>query len=280
MPTPSVCTGSPDVGLLDGERAVITGGASGIGLATARRFVEEGAVVALVDIDDERLEKAASDLGGMQWYHADVADADAVEAVFGLAAEALGGLTIAYNNAGTGDQAKLHSMTPERWHRVTSVCLDGVFHGIRAAVPHIRRSGGGSIVNTASISGVRPASGEGAYAAAKAGVAALTATAALEYAPHVRVNAVAPGMIRTGLTDPLLDGVDGAVDFMLAKTPLERIGTPEEVADVVVFLCSPLARFITGINVVVDGGMTLHGAGVDGLFDLITAKYGRPAEEL
>jgi len=268
------------MGLLDGERAVITGGASGIGLATARRFLEEGASVALVDIDTERLDKAASDLGGVAWYHADVSDADAVEAAFGLAASALGGLTVAFNNAGTGDQAKLHAMSPERWHRVTSVCLDGVYHGIRAAVPHLRASGGGAIVNTASISGVRPASGEGAYAAAKAGVAALTATAALEYAPQIRVNAIAPGMIRTGLTDPLLDGVEGAVDFMLAKTPLERIGTPEEVADIVVFLCSPLARFVTGINLVVDGGMTLHGAGVDGLFDLITSTYGRPAEEL
>jgi len=91
------------MGLLDGERAVITGGASGIGLATARRFLEEGASVALVDIDAERLDKAAHDLGGVAWYRADVADADAVEASFGLAAEALGGLTIAFNNAGTGD---------------------------------------------------------------------------------------------------------------------------------------------------------------------------------
>jgi NAD(P)-dependent dehydrogenase (short-subunit alcohol dehydrogenase family) len=264
--------------LLDGQRAVITGAASGIGLATARRFVEEGASVVLLDIDEDKLVKAAAELGATS-YAVDVTDADAVDHAFRDAADALGGLTIAYNNAGIGDQAKLHAMSTERWHQIVSVCLDGVFHGIRSAVPLIRAAGGGTIVNTSSISGVRPASGEGAYAAAKAGVAALTATAALEYAPEIRVNAVAPGMIHTGLTDPLLS-MDGTQEFMREKTPLARIGTPEDVADVVVFLCSPLARFITGQNIVVDGGMTLHGAGVDGLFDLVTQMFGRSDSEL
>ncbi|MFL6239846.1 MAG: SDR family NAD(P)-dependent oxidoreductase [Actinomycetes bacterium] len=266
------------MGLLDGQKALITGAASGIGLATAKRFTEEGAAVALLDINDETAAKAAAELGAAS-YAVDVSDADAVERAFRDAAEALGGLTIAFNNAGVGDQAKLHAMTPERWHHVTKVCLDGVFHGIRSAVPLIRDSGGGAIVNTSSISGLRPASGEGAYAASKAGVAALTATAALEYAPQIRVNAIAPGMIHTTLTDPLLQ-LDGTVDFMRDKTPLARIGTPEDVADVVVFLCSPLARFITGQNIVIDGGMTLHGAGVDGLFDLVTQMFGRPENEV
>jgi NAD(P)-dependent dehydrogenase (short-subunit alcohol dehydrogenase family) len=266
------------MGLLDGQLAVITGAASGIGLATARRFIEEGASVVLLDIDKEKVEKAAAELGASS-QAVDVTDAEAVDRAFRDAADSLGGLTIAYNNAGIGDQMKLHAMPTERWHQIVAVCLDGVFHGIRSAVPLIRASGGGAIVNTSSISGVRPASGEGAYAASKAGVAALTATAALEYAPDIRVNAVAPGMIHTGLTDPLLS-LEGTQDFMREKTPLARIGTPEDVADVVVFLCSPLARFITGQNVVVDGGMTLHGAGVDGLFDLVTQMFGRAAEEL
>lgn len=264
--------------LLEGQKAVITGAASGIGLATARRFVEEGASVVLLDIDEDKVEKAAAELGSSS-YAVDVTDAAAVDRAFRDAAETLGGLTIAYNNAGIGDQIKLHAMSPERWQQIVSVCLNGVFHGIRSAVPLLRASGGGSIINTSSISGVRPASGEGAYAASKAGVAALTATAALEYAPEIRVNAVAPGMIHTGLTDPLLQ-LEGTVEFMRDKTPLARIGTPEDVADVVVFLCSPLARFVTGQNLVVDGGMTLHGAGVDGLFDLVSQMFGRPESEL
>jgi NAD(P)-dependent dehydrogenase (short-subunit alcohol dehydrogenase family) len=266
------------MGLLDGQRAVITGAASGIGRATAERFLAEGATVALVDIDADALGKVAAELGTPS-YAVDVTDADAVARSFTEAAEALGGLTIAFNNAGIGGQSKVHRTPTEEWRRIVAVSLDGVYHGIRAAVPLIRQSGGGAIVNTSSISGVRPASGEGPYAAAKAGVAALTATAALEYAPEIRVNAIAPGMIHTGLTDQLLS-LPGATEMMLAKTPLGRIGDPSDIADVVVFLCSPLARFITGINLVIDGGMTLHGAGVDGLFDFITGLVGRPAGDL
>jgi NAD(P)-dependent dehydrogenase (short-subunit alcohol dehydrogenase family) len=129
--------------------------------------------------------------------------------------------------------------------------------------------GDGRIVSTASISGTRPSAGESPYSAAKAAVAALTANAALEYAPTIRVNAVSPGMIATALTAPLLDGFPEMVDLMTAKTPLARIGTPEEIADVVVFLWSDLARFVTGQNLVIDGGMTLHGAGVDGVLERV-----------
>jgi NAD(P)-dependent dehydrogenase (short-subunit alcohol dehydrogenase family) len=112
---------------------------------------------------------------------------------------------------------------------------------------------------------VRPAEGEGAYAAAKLGVVALTASLALEYGPIIRANAVSPGMIATALTNPLItDPV--IVDRMVAKTPAARIGEPEDIADVVLFLVSDLARFVTGQNIVVDGGMTLHGSGVDGLY--------------
>ena len=121
-------------------------------------------------------------------------------------------------------------------------------------------------MSTASISGTRPAAGEAPYSAAKAAVVALTANAALEYAPTVRVNSVSPGMIRTTMTGPLL-GFEGMTERMETKTPLARIGEPEDIADVVVFLCSELARFVTGQNLVIDGGMTLHGAGVDGLYD-------------
>jgi len=254
------------MGLLEGQRAAVTGGASGIGRATCRRMAAEGARVAVLDVDGEGAAAVASEIGGVA-YPVDVTSYEDVERTLRDAADELGGLTTLYNNAGVGTMSAIHDMTPAEWNRVVGVNLTGVFHGFKAGVPLILESGGGSVVSTASISGVRPAAGEAPYAAAKAAVMALTASAALEYGPAIRVNAVSPGMIRTGLTDILLDGFDWTIPHMEAKTPLARIGTPEDVADVVVFLCSDLARFVNGQNIVVDGGMTLHGSGVDGLFD-------------
>jgi NAD(P)-dependent dehydrogenase (short-subunit alcohol dehydrogenase family) len=144
-----------------------------------------------------------------------------------------------------------------------------VFAGFRAAIPHLLAGGGGAIVSTASISGTRPAAGEAPYAASKAAVAALTASAALEYAPSIRVNAVSPGMIRTTLTEPMFAFFPEQNERFERTTPVGRVGEPEDIADVVVFLCSDLARFITGQNIVVDGGLTLHGSGMDGVFDLV-----------
>jgi len=250
--------------LLAGHRAVVTGGGSGIGRATARRMVDEGAVVAVADIDGEAAQQVAKEIGGLS-YEVDVTEAAAVDGVVRGAAGRLGGLSIMYNNAGTGSMAYSHDYAPDEWERLVRVNLTGVWHGFRAAAPVLLSGGGGSIVSTASISGTRPSAGEAPYAASKAGVAALTATAALEYAPTIRVNAVSPGMIRTGLTSPLLDNFPEQVRSFIDKTPVGRIGEPEDIADAVVFLCSDLARFITGQNLVVDGGMTLHGAGVDGL---------------
>ena len=250
--------------LLAGHRAFVTGGGSGIGRATAQRMAEEGAAVAVADLNGASAEHVAKEVDGIG-YHVDVTDAAALQAAVLNAAGQLGGLSIMYNNAGTGGMAYTHAYHPDDWERLVRVNLTGVWHGIRAAAPLLLAGGGGSIVSTASISGTRPSAGEAPYAASKAGVAALTATAALEYAPTIRVNAVSPGMIRTGLTSPLLDNFPDHVASLVAKTPAGRIGEPDDIADVVVFLCSDLARFITGQNLVVDGGMTLHGAGVDGL---------------
>jgi NAD(P)-dependent dehydrogenase (short-subunit alcohol dehydrogenase family) len=144
-----------------------------------------------------------------------------------------------------------------------------VWAGFRAAVPHLQKGGGGAIVSTASISGTRPAAGEGPYAASKAAVAALTASAALELAPGIRVNAVSPGMIRTAMTAPMFEFMPDQTTRFNEGTPAGRVGEPEDIADVVVFLCSDLARFITGQNIVVDGGLTLHGSGVDGIYDRV-----------
>jgi NAD(P)-dependent dehydrogenase (short-subunit alcohol dehydrogenase family) len=263
-----------DMGLLEGCRALVTGGGSGIGAATCRRIVAEGGSVAVVDINGDAAKAVAEEVDGLA-YAVDVTDYDALEGAVRDAASRLGGLTTLYNNAGNSNMANVHEWDLAEWDHVVRLNLTGVFHGFRAAVPLMLEteapSAGRAIVSTSSISGTRPSAGEAPYAAAKAAVAALTATAALEYGPEIRVNAVAPGMIRTGLTDILLDGFDWTIPHMVEKTPAARIGAPEDIADVVVFLCSDLARFITGQNLVVDGGMTLHGAGVDGLLDRFRA---------
>jgi NAD(P)-dependent dehydrogenase (short-subunit alcohol dehydrogenase family) len=256
------------MGLLEGHRAVVTGGGSGIGRATCERMAAEGAAVAVLDQNGDAAQATAGSVGGCA-YEVDVADAAAMERTVHEAARVMGGVSLLFNNAGIGTIGGIHEMDPAEWDRIVRVNLSGVFHGFRAAVPLMLEGGGGRIVSTASISGTRPAAGEGPYAAAKAAVAALTATAALEYAPTIRVNAVSPGMIRTGLTTPLLDGLPGREEHMIAKTPLARIGGPDDIADVVVFLCSDLSRFVTGQNLVIDGGMTLHGSGVDGLLDFV-----------
>jgi NAD(P)-dependent dehydrogenase (short-subunit alcohol dehydrogenase family) len=226
---------------------------------------EEGAQVCVVDLVTDSAEAVAKEIDGLA-FTADVRDTEAVAGVVQEAHAAMGGLDIMFNNAGTSFFGPLHDYTPQAWHDIVGVHLTGVFNGIRAAAPLMKQAGGGAIVNTASISGVRPAAGEAPYASAKAGIVALTAVAAMEYAPAVRVNAISPGMIDTKLTEPLKLFPDRMQAF-LEKTPLARIGTPEEVADVVVFLCSDLARFVTGQNLIIDGGMTLHGSGVDGLLD-------------
>ena len=259
------------MGLLDGRLAVVTGGASGIGRATARRMADEGATVAVIDINGDAAHEVAGEIGGSA-FTADVTDPDALSAAVDAAAEHMGGLTVLFNNAGTGSQSPLHKWSLEEWNRLIAVNLTGVYLGFRAAIPHMLASGGGSIVSTASISGTRPAAGEAPYSAAKAGVAALTASAALEYAPDIRVNAVSPGMILTALTEPLLQFLPHEKDRFERTTPVGRIGEPEDIADVVVFLCSDMARFITGQNIVADGGLTLHGSGIDGIFEQIFTR--------
>jgi len=231
-------------------------------------MAEEGARVAVLDVDGESAAAVAGAIGGIA-FGVDVSDPDALRAAVDAAAVALGGLSIIYNNVGTAAFGRLHELDPAEWERVLRVNLTGVWAGIRAAAPHLLLGGGGCIVSTASISGTRPAAGEGPYAASKAAVAALTASAALEYAPSIRVNAVSPGMIRTAMTAPWFEFMPDQEERFEKGTPVGRVGEPEDVADVVVFLCSDLARFVTGQNIVVDGGLTLHGSGVDGIFDRV-----------
>jgi NAD(P)-dependent dehydrogenase (short-subunit alcohol dehydrogenase family) len=254
------------MGLMTGGRAVVTGGGSGIGRAACRRFAEEGAAVAVLDIDEDSARATAQEIDGLA-LTVDVTDADALRAAVDTAVARLGGLSILVNNAGGSTMSGLADWDPDEWDRIVRLNLTGVFYGMRAGVPHLLAGGGGAVVNTSSISATRPSAGETPYSAAKAAVIALTSSAALEYGPVIRVNAVAPGMIRTNLTRPLLEIVPNADEHYGRMTPAARVGEPADVADVMVFLCSDLARFVTGQTIVVDGGMTLHGAGVDGLFD-------------
>jgi NAD(P)-dependent dehydrogenase (short-subunit alcohol dehydrogenase family) len=250
------------MGLLDGHRAVVTGGASGIGAATARLMAAEGGRVAVVDRDAEGAAAVAAEIGGVS-HAADVRDADAVRDAFARAADSLGGLSVVVNNAGIGSLKPLHTYEPDEVDLLVDVSFTGTFNGLRAAVPLLRENGGGSIVNMASVSGLRPTRGEAPYAAAKAAVVALTMSAALEYGPHgIRANVVSPGFIRTPLTDFVWSN-PGWIDRLEAATPLGRAGTADEVAEAIVFLASDRARYITGQNLVVDGGSMLPSAQVD-----------------
>jgi len=250
--------------LLEGQKAIVTGGASGIGAATARRFASEGARVAVLDINGDGAEAIAEEIGGHA-FAVNVAKTDAVSEAVSQAAAAMGGLTALFNNAGVGNLKTLHRYSEKEWDLLIDVNLKGTFNGIRAAVPIMLEGSGGAIVNMASVSGVRPTRGEAPYSAAKAGVIALTQSAALEYGPTIRVNCVSPGFIHTPLTDFAAQADEHRVPIESA-TPLGRLGQPEEIAAVVAFLCSEEARYLTGQNLVVDGGSVLPSATSEQLF--------------
>lgn len=240
---------------LAGHRALVTGGARGIGRAVADRLADDGARVAVVDVDLD-----PGDPPPHPALLADVADAAALSAAVATAADALGGLSLLVNNAGFGAAKPLDRYGDEEWARLVGVNLTGVWHGIRAAVPLLRASTASgvpaAVVNIAATAASRPTRGEGPYAAAKAGVVALTRTAALEYAPDVRVNAVSPGYVATRLTRAVVDD-DRLRHRVESRIPLGRIGAVGDVAGVVAFLCSADAAYLTGQDLIVDGGSTL-----------------------
>lgn len=259
--------------LLDGHRAVVTGGASGIGAATCRALARHGARVAVLDIDAAGAAAVAETIDGAA-VTVDVADAPALTDAIDRSTRELGGLSILFSNAGIGRARPLHLYDDEAWHRLVDVNLTATFTAIRAAVPHLRATGGGSIVTMAGTAGVRPPRGEGPYAAAKAGVIALTRTAAIELAPAIRVNCVSPGYVATPLTAPLVD--DASLRARIeARIPMGRIGAAEEVAEVVAFLCSDAASYVTGQNLLVDGGSSLPSAQSDELMQEVLSRFDR-----
>jgi NAD(P)-dependent dehydrogenase (short-subunit alcohol dehydrogenase family) len=256
---------------LEGRVAVITGGGSGIGKATAVAFANEGAVVAIIDRDGDAAKAVAAELDGHA-FAIDVRDGERLGAAFTELAEKLGGLHVLVNNAGTGDLRPLHTVDEKVWHRLVDVNLTGTYHGMRAAMPIMLESGGGAIVNNASVSGITPTRNEAAYSAAKAGVIALTKSGALEYGPMVRVNCVAPGYVRTPLT-AMFDQYPDAFAEIAGGMPAGRMGEPEEIAEVIMFLACDRSSYVTGQTIVVDGGVSLPQAGTDAalakLFDLL-----------
>jgi NAD(P)-dependent dehydrogenase (short-subunit alcohol dehydrogenase family) len=258
------------MGRLDNRVALVTGAASGIGAATARRLVAEGARVLLADIQDEPGQALAGELGpGAAFRHTNVAQEADVAAAVGEAVERWQGLDILHNNAGfVGVTGPLEETSNEEWDQTLAVLLSSVFYGTKHATPVMRAGGGGSIVNTASVCGLYAGIGSHVYTVAKHAVVGLTRSTALELAEHnIRVNAICPGYIATGLAaGRSVSDVDEAElqrrltrarASMDSAQPLARTGEPEDIAAAVAWLASDDSAWVTGTTQTVDGGLTL-----------------------
>lgn len=246
--------------ILAGRVALVTGAASGIGAATARAFAREGVAVLLTDTQVALGEEVTGDLvakgARANFMKCDMRDERDIAAAVGLAVEEFGGLHIAFNNAGIeGAQAPTAECTIDNWDQVINVNLRGVWLCMKHEIPAMLASGGGSIVNCASIAGIVGFPNIPAYVASKHGVIGLTKTAALEYATqNIRVNAVCPGVIQTPMIERFVKDNPDARAGLTAGEPMARVGTPDEIASAVLWLSGSGASFATGHALVVDGG--------------------------
>jgi NAD(P)-dependent dehydrogenase (short-subunit alcohol dehydrogenase family) len=254
------------VGRLDGKVAIVTGGASGFGRATALRFGQEGAKVVVVDLDEARGRDVVAELGdAARLQVGDVSTAATADAAVALALDELGGLDVLVNNAGIvqGDDRDTWNTTEDKWDRVLQVNLRSVFVCSKAAIPAMLERGGGSIVNVASIA-ASVCTGGAAYAASKGAIVSYTRHTARELARRgVRMNAVSPGFMRTPMTTGEREGLDldaqeERVAGFASHLPMKRMGAMDDIADAILFLASDEASYITGQELIVDGGYVVR----------------------
>jgi len=246
-------------GRLDGKVAVITGGCSGIGLATARRFLAEGARVVLGDVDDARGEQLSAELG-LTYVHADVTSKDQVDALFRTAHDTYGSVDVAFNNAGISppQDDSILDTDLDAWRTVQDVNLTSVYLCCKAALPYMLEQRSGSIVNTASFVAVMgAATSQISYTASKGGVLAMSRELGVQFARQgIRVNALCPGPVNTPLLQELFAKDTERAGRRLVHVPMGRFGEPEEMANAVLFLASDESSFITASTFLVDGGIS------------------------
>ena len=257
------------MGRLDGKVAWVTGGSGGIGSATLRRFVAEGASVVCADINDEGGQKLVDELksaGGRATYsHCDVAEFAEVKASVDSAVEEFGRIDIIFNNAATSTAGYIADLDLEGWERSLRIMLTGPMYGMKAAIPYMIEQGGGSIISTSSIYGWVSNPGNAPYSAAKAGLINLTRTAALDYGRKgIRANCVCPGAVETPMLDAVVSIGLKSHDAIADMHALGRTIQPEEVANLVLFLASDESSGITGQAIIVDGGL-LSGCNLTGI---------------
>lgn len=242
---------------LAGKVAVVTGGASGIGLAAAKMYLAKGAKVVIADFNEEGGKQAAQDLksnGEVEFFQVDVSNEEAVGNMVKFAVDTFGTIDILVSNAGVGALGETHELSYEDYHKVIAVNQDSVFFGAKHAIRHMMNNGGGVIINTASILGSVGEAGAFAYNASKGAVNLMTKSLALQYADkNIRVNAVAPGYVESGMVNRDALGPE-FYDQLVNKHPIGRLGQPDEIAHAIIFLSEN--DFMTGATILVDGGYT------------------------
>lgn len=260
--SPQDATRTETVGRMDGKRVVITGAAANIGRATALLLAREGARIVIGDIDERAGDTAAEvDKEGGEAYFVptDVTSAAAVEALMAAAAERLGGIDVLVNNAGILRSGSVTELDERDWDDLMQVNPKSCFLAAKYGVPHLRDAGGGAIVNTSSLAGVKGGAGVTGYSASKGAIIGFTRALAVELAPdRIRVNALCPGWVDTPFNEPFIDfmgGVERQEAVVRQVVPLGRQGTSEEMADAMLFLASDMSSYMTGQFLVVDGGI-------------------------